>query len=317
MDQKDITIAPSSFTLSVLPGERVQLPISITNSTESEIRFSIGAARLPVDAAKKRDLALIEYDAANPSWISGNTIINAPQGKTTTQVTLTIPSSLSSINEYPVIILRQIKDDTSDFSLSTDVAIPVFINIRQQQDEAKTDIVTFTAKESIILSPENSFTLVIKNSSAGEVFTQPKGKIYIYDQSGKRLESQLEINDDFSRLYKDQTLEENFTWKGSQSLFPAFGKYTAVAEVYTGGTNATQKVTASQTFWVIPIFHIVAAIIIAIILLIVGTMVRKAIQKKTHAKQKKEASEKSPLRFKIQVKDITKKQGKSRTTRAK
>ncbi|WKZ30482.1 MAG: hypothetical protein QY314_01775 [Candidatus Dojkabacteria bacterium] len=290
MDQKDIVIAPSSFTLTVAPGENAQIPVTITNNSDTDIVFTVSSARLPIAAAKEKKLDLQQYEDEETSWIASTPSFSIQKGETKTlQATLSIPTGLSDISEYPVLLLRQSNEGSGQVALATDVAIPVFLNLRNAQDNAKTEITQFNAAKSIVFSPENIFTVQVKNSSEGEVFTQPKGKIYIYDNNGTRLSSQLDINESFSRLYKDQSFEEVLSWQGKKSYIPVFGKYTAVAEIYTGGTFATQKVTAVQTFWIIPVYHIVGLIVVIAVLAGIVFSAWKSVYKSAAIKNRSES----------------------------
>ncbi|KKU82580.1 MAG: hypothetical protein UY09_C0011G0017 [Parcubacteria group bacterium GW2011_GWA2_47_8] len=153
-----------------------------------------------------------------------------------------------------------ISDPASGVDIRTRLGVLLLANVRaSDNDTGFTDtiqpsgrIVSFSSSRRVYSDTTIPLSIVVENT--GQTHLTANTTVTITNLSGK-IVGRMQSSD--WHVLPDSVREKRFTW--SRSVL--FGKYYAVAEVAFAG----KIITASTTFWVIPM-NIVVAVIIAIAL---------------------------------------------------
>lgn len=115
--------------------------------------------------------------------------------------------------------------------------------------------------------------VVTRLKNTGNVHVQPYGKVSITDRSGNEVEA-YEFNDDGAKASVLPDSIRKFTDEIEYNEF--FGKYTITTNLgYGSGGNL---ISAKTTFWVIPVWLLIVAIVALIVIVIGAILIYKKVR---------------------------------------
>jgi hypothetical protein len=201
----------------------------------------------------------------------------APGEKKTLPVKIVVPGNANAGGYYGAI--RFISDNGNDtdknLSLSASVGTIFLVRVPGNLTEAL-QLVEFTAAKNgstgRLFINSGNMTIVTRLKNTGNIHVKPFGKIQIADNSGKVVE-EYEFNNtepranilpNSTRKFEDQL--KNKKW---------IGKYTITANLGygTGGS----LITAKNSFWIIPMWVIIAGGVLLVALLVGGFLLYRKL----------------------------------------
>lgn len=105
----------------------------------------------------------------------------------------------------------------------------------------------FSTDKLVYGTPQVAFTTRVENP--GNVLIRPRGPLEITNMFGKRVGS-LIVNDTQGGVFPGVTRQFDTVWSGEGV---AFGRYQAVVGLLYGETGALNTVSATVSFWILPV----------------------------------------------------------------
>ncbi len=275
-----ITFLPSIYELELSKGDTLKLTGAITNDTDKSIVFTLDKKNVSIDSIAQGNLNLIDYAQFTPAdWIilSNDKIQVSSHQTKNFNFEIKLPKNADIKDYYPLILLQNEESKKqADIGVNYKVAVPILVNIKEQTEPAQDfiKITDFRNANNIVTNLNLNLSFGINNLSKN--FVKPSGIIKIYDNNGQLLENLPRINDDFKTVLPGQVLSENINWDGAENTFsiiPKFGNYKIQLEVYTD--PAEQPVVMESNFFILPIYHIIAAILLIVAAVFIIIRLRK------------------------------------------
>jgi hypothetical protein len=184
-------------------------------------------------------------------------------------VTVSVPSDASAGGYYGAIrFVNAALENQQNVALAASVGTIFLIQVPGELTESM-ELVEFTpAKDGSngrFFINGNNLSIMTRLRNTGNIHVKPFGKVTITDRSGKvietyefnNIEPRANVLPDSIRRFEDKL--QNQKW---------FGKYTVTANLGYGTTGSL--ITATSSFWVIPLWMIVVAGVIVLTILVGG-----------------------------------------------
>lgn len=269
MDQSGITVFPAFYTLTYTSGQKYTVQVTIKNTTNQLYIYSLGFKDIATESFSSKNIKQVDTEAGPSTWLRSNIqeVIVDPNSEKKVDVEITIPAGAKVDNVYPAVFFeRRGTQSGNSVNVGANFLVPLYMNIDKTDKSVDAEIITFTLKDKFVIQPHMDADMLLRNVSREDVFIQPRGRIFIFDNNGNRLQETPTVNDSFKILLQGDSLKENYSWSGAQSLMPKFGEYRVVIEVFPDGVG-NKKITKEETFWVIPVFHILAGVFVLLTLI--------------------------------------------------
>lgn len=145
----------------------------------------------------------------------------------------------------------------------------------------KARIRDFITDSMLYSKPEVIFTTRVEN--LGNVAVKPRGPLDITNMWGKKIVSDLVVNDSGSLVLPGEIRKYELTWKGKEFYF---GRYEAVMSL-SYGYDAKNTITRTVSFWILPL-NIILPVLGMILVIILGIylMVKLYIKRSFQAIEK-------------------------------
>lgn len=273
-----LEIAPPVLTLTGDPGQTIKADLNLRNvsNTNLVVKNQINDFTAAGDDGTPK---LILDDETSPYSIKGwltplPELVLVPKQIKTLPITINIPKDASPGGHYGVVRFTGTPAElegqgvTLSASLGSLMLITVNGAVKESLEVQDFTITKDGVSKKVYESTPLTFTEKIKNT--GNIHEKPAGQVTITDMFGKKVAT-LNVNLPPRNILPqtvrkfEQPLDSSVI--GNRRLF---GRYSASMKL-TYGTNNSQSVTASTTFWVIPwkLIAMFAAAIVVIILLLV------------------------------------------------
>lgn len=270
-----IKISPVHSDLTINPGSSATLDVYVTNVTGQAATFQVLANDFIASGDESGNPAVIlNPNQAAPShglkqYISPiNNITLQPQETKDVKVIINMPNNIAAGGYYGAIRVAPATSSTvsnKNITLSASVASLVLVkvpgDIKEQVSIASFDARDGDKSRSIFTSNKN-VNAVVRFQNEGNIQEQPFGKITVKDIRGHQV-GEYEINtaEPKGNVLPDSIRKFSVQVKGLSS----FGRYTMTGNFgYANG----QLLSATSTFYIIPIPVIVFLIILAVLILV-------------------------------------------------
>lgn len=269
-----IKISPVHSDLTIKPGSSVTVDVYVTNVTAQTATYQIVGNDFIASGDESGNPALIlEPDKSAPAHglkqfiapISNITV--KPNEQKDVKVIVSIPANAPPGGYYGAIRVLPADVDLKNNTLSLSASVASLILVRVPGDlKEQVSIASLDARVDdhvhSIFTSKKGINGVIRFQNEGNVQEQPFGKLTVKDIRGKIVYS-AEVNDTDPRgnVLPDSIRKFSVPLKNLSSL----GKYTMEGNF---GYASGQTLSASSTFYVIPIPVIVITLILLVLIII-------------------------------------------------
>lgn len=302
-----LKIAPVRTDINVEAGTSQIVTVTVTNVTSSVSSYDIIINDFTAGSDESgQPQILLDADKFAPSHslkrLVGKVpgVILTPGDSKNVNITVTVPKNYPAGGYYGAIRLvphTEAGAANQNVTLSASVGSLVLVtvpgNINQQVSVASLDVRKAVKANEVdvprtIFTNNKSLNAVIRFQNGGDVQEQPFGKLVLKNWRGKTL-STYEINETKDGSPRGNVLPDSIR-KFSTPLnnLGGFGKYTL--EGNFGYGNSGQLITASSSFYIIPISLIIAlGVLVALILFVIFGLPRliRRYNKRVVAKSRK------------------------------
>ncbi|MDB5169044.1 MAG: hypothetical protein JWO41_400 [Candidatus Saccharibacteria bacterium] len=276
-----LRVSPVRSDITINPGKSQVINITVNNITSQDAYFQVVANDFTASADETGNPAIV-FDTSKP--VTAHSLKQFAQPvqpfllhsgeQKSIAVTFKVPANAVAGGYYGVIRFAPANPDGStnkNLSLAGSVGSLVLLkvpgNIKEQLSIASFDIRDSQNRTSSFFTTNKNLNIVARFQNLGDIQDQPFGKVIIKNHSGQTLGS-YEINnsDTPANVLPDSIRRFTIPIKGIGS----FGQYKV--EGNFGYGNGGQLLSASTTFYVIPVLLIVlfVGIVAVLVFLIFG-----------------------------------------------
>jgi len=281
-----LRVSPVRTDISLSAGQSETISVFVQNVTSSPANLQAivndftadtnesGAPRIYVNNQYAPTNSLKRFVQPIPHFTVG------PNASKEIPVTITVPKGTAGGGYYGVVRFAPVSAGGGTVSLSASVGSLILAtvqgNIVDNLKIASFDVRSISTDSSgktheragFVFNSTKNLNLVIRLSNQGNVQEQPFGKVQLKDRSGKVL-AVYEVNDTQPRgnilPNSIRRFDIPLTKVGS------FGKYTVVGNLGYGTKG--QLLTATTTFYVIPIGLIFAALVLLLVIILLIVLI--------------------------------------------
>ncbi len=281
-----IKISPVISDITIKPGDSATLDVYVTNVTGQAAKFQVLANDFVASGDESGNPAVIlNPNQSAPShglkkFISSipNQTINAGETKDI-KVVIDMPTDAAAGGYYGAIRVAPASQsaNTKNIALSASVASLVLVkvpgNIKEQLSIASFDARSGTKAHTIFTSKKN-ITAVVRFQNEGNIQEAPFGKVILKNTTGKTIGS-YEIN---TTDPKGNVLPDSIRrFSVAPTKLSSFGRYTLSGN-FGYGSNG-QLLSASSTFYIIPIPVLVILILLLVVIIVAIFEAPRAIKR--------------------------------------
>jgi len=269
-----LRVSPVTTNLTISPGTSQVVTIDVTNVTSSPATLQAIINDFTANPNESGDPAIIlnptQYASSHSLKRFVQPISNfslAPGQEVAVPVTITIPKSAAGGGYYGVVRFAPASLSTNpnqNVTLAGSVGSLILIkvpgNIKEQLSVASFDV-RKNGNPSSFFTSSKGLTATIRFQNEGNIQEAPFGKILLRNRSGKIL-SEYELNNTYppGNVLPDSIRKFGITLTGIKS----FGQYKLEGNFGYGSTG--QLLSASTTFYVVPISVMVGFVLIVLLL---------------------------------------------------
>jgi hypothetical protein len=268
-----ITVTPVSDQFEITPGASVSRTIRVINPIASEITLYPRVLDFHTDNDQGLPQFYTVKDRSSPyamsTWITFSKpfLRILPNEEERFEAIITAPQNADPGGHYAAVLFSteppKLDEDISQIGVVGLVGTLLLARIPGNVTE-KLLLDDFTAPRFLISPPAN-FTA--RFSNVGNVHVQPQGEIKIRNWAGD-VRTTLTVNEGWGNVLPSSKRRFENSW---QFDWKALGKYTATLSAYYG--NPEQQLSATRTFYIIPLWLIIA--VIALLLLIIAWTIHR------------------------------------------
>ena len=255
------------YTLRVAPGGTVQASIQVRNPTDEPITVetfmrdfivgSDGQTPIAVDPDVNSRWAISQWTVASPT----HSVIEPRQSANIT-LTITVPKEALPGGRYAMVLHKPVANggasDSTGAQITAQVGTLLYVIVEGETTE-QAAISNFKFDKNLFEMGPTPYSFSVDNNSSFHI-NPTNGKIVIRNMFGSVSdEISFEGANIFPSGSRDFTGQWNKTW--------GFGKYTAEITANYGLSN--KVMTATTSFWIIPVRLILAMILIIVLVAVV------------------------------------------------
>ncbi len=283
-----LQLSPTRTELSGNPGEQKNFTISLKNITQGPLSAQVSLNDFESDNSTGTPKILVDTNNRTPYTLSkmvkGLRNIDLAAGETKEiKGTIDIPANASPGAYFGAvryaIVPQGASSDERQIALNASVAHLLLVEVpgdvvQQIQIQSLLMQRNGEAGKFFVNKPDKA-ALAVKNLGNG--FSRPFGKVTITSGFGKQVYS-YDVNNTDPRSIVLPNSSRTYTDEVGSITLP--GKYTATASVAYG--NGAEVVTYKSAFWYLPLWFIIALIVLIFAALVVSyTIYRKRSHKKS------------------------------------
>jgi hypothetical protein len=267
-----LKIQPVKIDQTLSPGNSTSGTITLTNVSDTPVNVAVTTQ----DFVPLAGADTIQFVGRAPGvtsvrdWIAvggGNSFTLALNETKEIPYTITAPADAEPGSHFGVVLFNATtKSAGQSLNIGTQVGMLVLVTVPGNHLESGT-ILSFTTQPFMQSGPV-AFTIQFQNT--GTVYFEPQGTIDIYDMLGHKVGS-VPIQGEVVLPTSIRKME--FDWDESGFLF---GHYRAVATILDG--NGNTLTTAETTFWVLPVWYIVAFLVLLVLLFFLIRFIRRRVR---------------------------------------
>ncbi len=272
-----ITVTPVTDTFNIAAGQTVTRTVRVINPVTRALTLYPRILDFHTDNedGQPRFYSIKEKSSpyAMSTWASFSKpfLRIEPNEEERFDVTITAPDNVDPGGHYAAVLFSteepKLEEDASQIGVVGLVGTLLLATVPGAVDQ-RLILQDFTGPRFLISPPANFSTLF---SNLGNVHLAPKGEIKIRNWSGD-VTTTLKINEGAGNVLPESRRRFENSWQFS---WKAFGKYTATAVAYYG--TPEQQITATRSFFVLPLWLIIT--IIALVLVLTAWITRRRRQK--------------------------------------
>jgi len=261
-----ITVTPVVDTFNVTPGQTVTRSVRVINPVTRPLTLYPRILDFHTDNENGQPQFYSIKEKNSPyamsTWatFSKPFLRVEPNEEEPFDVTITAPVDADPGGHYAAILFSteepKLDQDVSQIGVVGLVGTLLLATVPGAIDQ-RLILQDFTGPRFLISPPANFTTLF---SNLGNVHIAPSGEIKIRNWSGD-ITKTLAINEGGGNVLPESKRRFENTW---QFDWKAFGKYTATAVAYYGSPE--QQLTATRSFFVLPLWLIIAVTVLVILL---------------------------------------------------
>ncbi len=265
----------------VAPGDVIDRTITLKNVSKGAQTFFFSVADIvdvrddesPIFA--EPNSAPTEYELA--TWISVPTdsLTLLPGQSAPIAVKITVPQSASPGSHFAEIFAGIEAPRMRQNGAAVGYKVGTIVNLRIKGEANETARIRSFATDRLVFGkPSVTFTTRVENP--GNVLIKPHGPLEIYNMFGKRI-ALINVNDNMNGVFPGHIRPFVTTWDEKDF---AFGRYQGIVSLIYGNPGRETTVSATVSFWVLPINIILPFVgILAFLILAVYFGVRLHIKR--------------------------------------
>jgi hypothetical protein len=277
-----LKVQPAVIEDNAKPGQAYQFTITVTNVAPVERSFTVTTKDInglddngrPIFAPKDQETM---YSLS--SWIqvpSAPIVLKAGESRAIS-LTAQVPSNASPGAHFGGVFFNYSTDPEKSTGSAVNFEVGNVVSLQiagTVLEDAR--LREFSTNRILYGSPDVTFTTKVEN--LGNILERPRGLIEITNMSGKQVAS-LAVNDALAPVFPGSTRPYVVNWKDDGF---AIGRYQAIVSL-SYGSDAKRTVSATTSFWVIPL-KLAAIVIGTLLIVILGVYlwVRAYVRQKLH-----------------------------------
>lgn len=287
-------VSPVRAEVTIEKGKSAVEKVYVTNVNSYTVtaKAIVNDFEAATDESGKPQIILDETKSASSnsfkSIVKSIPDVKIEAGKTAeVAVNIAVPGDAQAGGYYGAVRFVSAETDTNNqtnVALSASVGTIFLVKVPGELTE-QLQLVDFSAAKdgstSRFFTNGKNLQIVTRLKNTGNIHVAPFGRVQITDRSGKVVE-EYEFNNESPRA----NVLPNSTRKFTDNLKKQdwIGKYTATANLGYGTTGSL--ISTKTTFWVIPLWVIVAAVVLIVLLILGGYLVYRRISTNTKHKAK-------------------------------
>ena len=276
-----VELQPTIFEEKADPGATLTKAFTLTNKSTSEQTYYLVAKDIsgvsdtgvPIFADPGAEVTGYELS----TWLSftQEPITLKPQETRTVDLTIAVPGEATPGSHFGGIFVTVEPPRLRESGAGVGYEVGAIVTVRISGDVVESArIRQFSTDKFIYGSPEVKLLTRVENP--GNVLIRPRGPLEITNMFGKRV-GMMTVNDSQGGVFPGTTRPFETVWKGEGV---AFGRYQAVIGLLYGEDGARNTVSATVSFWVLPVRIIVPVLaVISLLVLVVYLGVRLYVRR--------------------------------------
>ncbi|MBP9669337.1 MAG: hypothetical protein KBE09_03540 [Candidatus Pacebacteria bacterium] len=268
-----IEITPAVIEDRVTPGQTYRFAIKVTNGSQTEKTFYLGAQ--DISGLDERGVPLFaeegqptEYELSSWIRLPQESVVIGPGETRSIPYVINVPSNASPGAHFGGVFLDVRPPKLRTIGAGIGMRTGSIINLRiagDVQEDAR--IREFSTEKIVYSDAEIDFSTKVEN--LGNVLLRPHGLIEISDMFGRQVGS-VRVNETGSAMFPKGDRNYVTTWEYDKF---AFGRYQALVSIVYGD-DSRKTLSATTSFWVLPLKPILIALssLLAFVLLLYGWM---------------------------------------------
>lgn len=264
-----LSIDPFLIEADLTPGQSSEFGITVTNTTDAPLSFEVSINDFITNGRNGQPLFLSSTEKSDPKYSLSEWVKItqqpkfkiAPHQQTTINFTITPPIDAELGTHYGGLLFGQPEQLSRDQSTLVENKAGAIILGKLGKAQEQGIISRFFSQQSWFTS--SPFDLVLAFHNFGNVHSKPKGTVVVRNMFGQQV-ADLPVNKDALIILPETEREFELSWRPSW----AFGRYTAEAIMFFG--NPKLEVRSQTSFWVLPVFPILAGVCVIIVLALGG-----------------------------------------------
>lgn len=296
-----ITTSPVSISLSTTPGNKISTTLQLQNNAQTAVSVDIKLYEFKADGLTGK-AQIYNPPSTDPqlSWVQFSKPSFVAQPGVWNSITMTIspPSTASLGYYYSVLFVPKVINQTLNTPTNTIKganAILVLLDVHTKNQKTDLSVENFSAAKSVNQYLPVNFNVTVHNG--GNIYTAPRGDIYISRTYNGQTIDTLDINDAAGNVlpgtdrvfstswtngfpvFQDKRINgqilsnkngvpiQQLNWDLKNASNFRFGKYYAhLVLVYNNGSRDI-AINGEVSFWVIPWFILLIFTVLALLIL--------------------------------------------------
>lgn len=276
-----VELKPSTIERNAEPGQIIEEIFSLKNSSDSEQTYyllskdisGVKEDGVPIFADPGAEVTGFELS----TWVTfqAEPIILSPKASVSIPIKISIPQDATPGSHFGGVFVSMEPPRLRESGASVGYEVGSLISIRIAGDALESArIREFSTQKVIHSSPDVTFSIRVENP--GNVLVRPRGPLQIRNMLGKDV-GLLTVNDSQAGVFPGTTRPFTVRW---QEDGLAFGRYQATVGLLYGEKGGQTTVSATVSFWILPIKIIVPALgVLSLVLLLAYMGVRLYIRR--------------------------------------
>lgn len=262
-----LTLSPPVSELTIKPGQTITQTIRVTNPTDKLVEVFPQAMDFKAKGESGQPSFYLSSDSSGSyslaSWVkfSSSELALTPQQVVDFKYTIVAPKNAESGGHYGTVFF--VSNPPSDSKTGSKVSVGsmlgslVLATVPGNISE-KASLASFLPDQKVHFNNKVTFDTTVQNQ--GNIHFVPTGKIVIYNLTGK-IVGQTAFNGAGGNVLPASSRKFEDTWSSGKFLL---GRYKAKLNLTYGSQNI--PLSASLTFWVVPVWSLVVLLIIILII---------------------------------------------------